>query len=124
MAERDQHLTELTQHHHLLHAVEHMGWAAKALSAGIAPVRPDLLWEAIDVLTKALEKAVYPRPARRRGRPSKEEMPTPDDLVARPYADPMLAAEIEEDQKRMAALPRFIPDVPLMPALPVCKAKK
>ena len=61
---------------------------------------------------KALEKAGYPRPARARGRPAKDETPTPDDLVASPYDDPMLAAEEEDLRERMAALPNFIPPLP------------
>src|SRR5690606_32723135 len=109
MAERDQQLAEYKQKSHLLHAAEHMGWAAKALAAGVEPVRPERIWEALDVLAKALEKAGHPRPSRARGRPSKSETPTPDDLVASPYDDPMLAAEIEDAQERVAALPNFIP---------------
>lgn len=109
MAERDRQLAELTQRHHLLHAAEHMGWAAKALAAGMEPVRPERIWDALDVLAKALERAGYSRPTRARGRPSKSETPTPDDLVASPYGDPMLAAEQEEMYERMAALPDFIP---------------
>jgi hypothetical protein len=100
----------LTQRHHLLHAVEHMGWAAKALLSGEKPVQPERIWEALDVLTKALEKTGHPRPARGRGRPSKEEMPTPDDLITSPYDDPELVAEMEETQERMTALPSSIPD--------------
>ena len=111
-AERDQLCMELTQQHHLLHAAEHMGWAAKALAAEVEPIRPERIWEALDVLTKALERAGYPRPARARGRPSKDETPTPDDLVASPYDDPMLAAEEEDLRERMAALPNFIPPLP------------
>jgi len=109
MAERDRQLAEYKQKSHLLHAAEHMGWAAKALAAGVEPVRPERIWEALDVLAKALEKAGHPRPSRARGRPSKSETPTPDDLVASPYDDPMLAAEIEDAQERVAALPNFIP---------------
>ena len=109
IAERDQQRQELAQRHHLLHAAEHMGWAAKALLAGADPVRPERIWEALDVLAKALEKAGYPRPSRGRGRPSKDETPTPDDLVVSLYDDPMLAAEIEDAQERVAALPNFIP---------------
>lgn len=108
-AERDRQLAEHNQKYHLLHAVEHMGWAAKALLAGTDPVRPERIWEALDVLAKALEKAGYPRPSRGRGRPSKDETPTPDDLVVSLYDDPMLAAEIEDAQERVAALPNFIP---------------
>ncbi|WP_292976030.1 hypothetical protein [Nitrosomonas sp.] len=107
MAERDQQLAEYKQKKHLLHAAEHMGWAAKVLAAGVEPVRPERIWEALDVLAKALEKAGHPRPSRARGRPSKSETPTPDDLVASPYDDPMLAAEQEEMYERMAALPKF-----------------
>ena len=109
MAERDRQLVECKQKSHLLHAAEYMGWAAKALAAGVEPVRPERIWEALDVLAKALEKAGHPRPSRARGRPSKSETPTPDDLVASPYDDPMLAAEQEEMYERMAALPRFPP---------------
>jgi len=110
MAERDRQLAEYKQKSHLLHAAEHMGWAAKALAAGVEPVRPERIWEALDVLAKALEKAGYPRPTRARGRPSKSETPTPDDLVASPYDDPVLAAEQAEMDERMATLPSFIPD--------------
>ena len=110
MAERDRQLAEYKQKSHLLHAAEQMGWAAKALAAGVEPVRPERIWEALDVLAKALEKAGYPRPTRARGRPSKSETPTPDDLVASPYDDPMLAAEQAEMDERMATLPSFIPD--------------
>ena len=106
-AERDRQLAALTQKHHLLHVAEHMGWAAKALAAGVEPVQPGRIWDALDVLAKALEKAGHPRPVRARGRPSKSETPTPDDLVASPYDDPMLAAEQEEMYERMAALPKF-----------------
>lgn len=109
MAERNQQLAEYKQKSHLLHAAEHMGWAAKALAAGVGPVRPERIWEALDVLAKALEKAGHPRPSRARGRPSKSETPTPDDLVASPYDDPTLAAEQEEMYERMAALPDFVP---------------
>lgn len=109
MAERDRQLAEYKQKSHLLHAAEHMGWAAKALAAGVEPVRPERIWDALDVLAKALEKAGHPRPSRARGRPSKSETPTPDDLVASPYDDPMLAAEQEEMYERMAALPDFVP---------------
>ncbi|HEJ3369400.1 TPA: hypothetical protein ACPHXD_005259 [Pseudomonas aeruginosa] len=111
MAERDRQLAEYKQKSHLLHAAEHMGWAAKALAAGVEPVRPERIWEALDVLAKALEKAGHPRPSRARGRPSKSETPTPDDLVASPYDDPMLAAEQEEVDERMAALPDFTADM-------------
>ena len=107
MAERDQQLAEYKQKNHLLHAAEHMGWAAKALAAGVEPTRPERIWDALDVLAKALEKAGHPRPSRARGRPSKSETPTPDDLVANPYDDPMLAGEQEEMYERMAALPKF-----------------
>lgn len=109
VAERDQQHLELMQRYHLLHAAEYMGWAAKALLAGEKPVWPERIWEALDVLTKVLEKTGHPRPVRGRGRPSKEEMPTPEDLVTSPYDDPMLVAEMEETQERMAALPSFIP---------------
>lgn len=111
MAERDQQLAEYKQKSHLLHAAEHMGWAAKALAAGVEPVRPERIWDALDVLAKALEKAGHPRPSRARGRPSKSETPTPDDLVANPYDDPMLAGEQEEMYERMAALPDFTADM-------------
>lgn len=111
MAERDRQLAEYKQKTHLLHAAEHMGWAAKALAAGVGPVRPERIWEALDVLAKALEKAGHPRPSRARGRPSKSETPTPDDLVASPYDDPMLAVEQEEMYERMAALPDFTADM-------------
>jgi len=107
MAERDRQLVEYKQKYHLLHAAEHMGWAAKALAAGVEPVRPERIWDALDVLAKALEKAGHPRPSRARGRPSKSETPTPDDLVANPYDNPMLADEQEEMYERMAALPKF-----------------
>ncbi|MDR2164231.1 MAG: hypothetical protein LBO79_01060 [Zoogloeaceae bacterium] len=110
MAERDQRLAEYKQKSHLLHAAENMGWAAKALAAGVEPVRPERIWEALDVLAKALEKAGHPRPSRARGRPSKSETPTPDDLVASPYDDPMLVAEQEDMAERMTALPNFIPN--------------
>lgn len=110
IAERDRQLAEYKQKSHLLHAAEHMGWAAKALAAGVKPVRPERIWDALDVLAKALEKAGHPRPSRARGRPSKSETPTPDDLVASPYDDPMLAAEQAEMDERMATLPSFIPD--------------
>ena len=106
-AERDRQLAALTQKHHLLHVAEHMGWAAKALAAGVEPVQPGRIWDALDVLAKALEKAGHPRPVRARGRPSKSETPTPDDLVANPYDNPMLADEQEEMYERMAALPKF-----------------
>lgn len=76
---------------------------------GVKPVRPERIWDALDVLAKALEKAGHPKPSRARGRPSKSETPTPEDLVASPYDDPMLAAEQEEMYERMAALPDFIP---------------
>jgi hypothetical protein len=109
-AERDRQLVEHNQKHYLLHAAEHMGWAAKALAAGVEPTRPERIWDALDVLAKALEKAGYPRPTRARGRPSKSETPTPDDLVASPYDDPVLAAEQAEMDERMATLPSFIPD--------------
>ena len=108
-AERDQQFLELTQRQHLLHAAEYMGWAAKALVAEVEPVRPERIWDAMDVLAKALEKAGYPRPTRARGRPAKDETPTPDELVAGPYDDPMLAAEEEYLRERMAVLPNFIP---------------
>ncbi|HBO8167738.1 hypothetical protein JEV46_21710 [Pseudomonas aeruginosa] len=111
-AERDRQLAELTQKHHLLHVAEHMGWAAKALAAGVEPVQPGRIWDALDVLAKVLEKAGHPRPVRARGRPSKSETPTPDDLLTSPYDDPMMAAEQEEMAERMAALPDFIPDRP------------
>ncbi|WP_219845673.1 hypothetical protein [Burkholderia multivorans] len=111
MAERDRQFAEYKQKSHLLHAAEHMGWAAKALAAGVEPVRPERIWDALDVLAKALEKAGHPRPSRARGRPSKSETPTPDDLVASPYDDPMLAAEQEEMYERMAALPDFTADM-------------
>ena len=107
ITERDRQLVEYKQKSHLLHAAEHMGWAAKALAAGVEPVRPERIWDALDVLAKALEKAGHPRPSRARGRPSKSETPTPDDLVANPYDDPMLAGEQEEMYERMAALPKF-----------------
>lgn len=110
IAERDRQLAEYKQKSHLLHAAEHMGWAAKALAAGVEPVRPERIWDALDVLAKALEKAGHPRPSRARGRPSKSETPTPDDLVANPYDDPMLAGEQEETYERMAALPDFTAD--------------
>ncbi|AKE72325.1 TPA: hypothetical protein ACGJ7L_004464 [Pseudomonas aeruginosa] len=110
MAERDRQLVEHKQKYHLLHAAEHMGWAAKALAAGVKPVRPERIWDALDVLVKALEKANHPRPSRSRGRPSKSETPTPDDLVASPYDDPTLTAEQEETYERMAALPDFTAD--------------
>lgn len=110
MAERDRQLVEHKQKYHLLHAAEHMGWAAKALAAGVKPVRPERIWDALDVLVKALEKANHPRPSRSRGRPPKSETPTPDDLVASPYDDPTLAAEQEEIYERMAALPDFTAD--------------
>lgn len=113
VAERDQQFVELTQRHYLLHAAEHMGWAAKALAVEVEPIRPERIWEAMDVLAKALEKAGYPRPTRARGRPTKDETPTPDDLVASPYDDPMLAAEEEDLRERMAALPNFIPLLPV-----------
>lgn len=109
-AERDRQLAALTQKHHLLHVAEHMGWAAKALAAGVEPVQPGRIWDALDVLAKALEKAGHPRPVRARGRPSKSETPTPDDLLTSPYDDPMLAAEQEEMHERMAALPDFTAD--------------
>jgi hypothetical protein len=110
IAERDRQLGEYKQKNHLLHAAEHMGWAAKALAAGMEPVRPERIWDALDVLAKALEKAGHPRPVRARGRPSKSETPTPEDLVASPYDDPMLAAELEEMSERMATLPDFTAD--------------
>ena len=109
VAERDQQFMELAQRYYLLHAAEYIGWAAKALAADVEPVQPERIWEALDVLAKALEKAGYPRPARARGRPAKDETRTPDDLVASSYDDPMLAAEQEELQERIAALPNFIP---------------
>ncbi|HCF2737084.1 TPA: hypothetical protein NIB26_005059 [Pseudomonas aeruginosa] len=107
-AERDRQLAEVTQKHYLLYVAEHMGWAAKGLAAGVEPIRPERIWDALDVLAKSLEKAGYPRPVRARGRPSKSETPTPDDLLTSPYDDPMLAAEQEEMYARMAALPRFM----------------
>jgi len=109
MTERQQQLVEDTQRYHLLRAAEHMGWAAKALIAEVEPIRPERIWEALDVLAKALEKAGHPRPARARGRPSKGETLKPDDLVSSSNDDPMLAAEQEELRERMAALPNFIP---------------
>ena len=112
VAERDQQFVELAQRYYLLHAAEYIGWAAKALAVEVEPIRPERIWDAMDVLAKALEKAGYPRPARARGRPTKDETPTPDDLVANPYDDPMLAAEEEDLRERMAALPNFIPLLP------------
>ncbi len=109
MTERQQKLVEDTQRYHLLHAAEHMGWAAKAIAAEVEPIRPERIWEALDVLAKSLEKAGHPRPARARGRPSKDETPNPDDLVSSAHDDLMLAAEQEELRERMAALPNFIP---------------
>jgi hypothetical protein len=47
VAERDQQQETLAQRHHLLHAAEHMGWAAKALLAGVEPVWPERIWEAL-----------------------------------------------------------------------------
>jgi hypothetical protein len=108
-AERDRQLVECKQKSHLLHADEHMGWAAKALLAGVIPVLPERIWEALDVLAKAREKAGYPRPSRGRGRPSKNETSTPDDQVVSLYDDPMLAAEVEDEQEWVTALPNFIP---------------
>ncbi len=109
VADRDQQFVEHTQRYHLLHVTEHIAWAAKALAAEVEPFQPERIWGALDVLAKALEKAGHPRPTRARGRPSKDETPTPDDLVASPYDDPMLATEQEELQERIAALPNFIP---------------
>lgn len=107
VAERDRELEEDTQRDRLLHVVENMGWAAKALLAGEKPDQPERIWDALDVLTKALEQARYPRPTRGRGRPLKTETPTPDDLIASPYDDPMLVAEMKAAQQRIAALPDF-----------------
>ncbi|WP_300294481.1 hypothetical protein [Nitrosomonas sp.] len=44
IAERDRQLAEYKQKSHLLHAAEHMGWAAKALAARseASPTRADL----------------------------------------------------------------------------------
>jgi len=123
VAERDRQQEALVQRYHLLHVAEHMGWAAKALLAGVEPVWPERIWEALDVLAKALEKSGHPRAARGRGRPSKDETPTPDDLVADPYNDPMLAAEMEETQERMARLPKFIPNRPAVARKPSRKIK-
>ena len=41
IAERDRQLAEYKQKSHLLHAAEHMGWAAKALAAGVGQSSPD-----------------------------------------------------------------------------------
>lgn len=104
-AERDRQFVELTQRRHLLHAAEHMGWAAKALAAEVEPIRPERIWEALDVLAKALEKAGYPRPARARGRPSKDEIPTPDDLVASTFNESILAAKQTKARGRRKKAP-------------------
>lgn len=103
-AERDRQLVEHNQKYHLLHAAKQIGWAAKALAAGVEPIWPEQIWDALDVLAKALEKADYPQPTRAHGRPSKNEMPTPDDLVASFYDDPMVVAKQGEMDERMATL--------------------
>lgn len=54
MAERDQQFVELAQRYYLLHAAEYMGWAAKALAADVEPAQSERIWEALDVLAKAL----------------------------------------------------------------------
>lgn len=108
-AERDRQLVEHNQKYHLLHAAKQIGWAAKALAAGVEPIWPGQIWDAMDVLAKALEKADYPKPTRAHGRPPKGETPTPDYVVACLFDDPMVAAEQVEMDERRAALPCFIP---------------
>ncbi|WP_276488593.1 hypothetical protein [Ectopseudomonas mendocina] len=107
IAERDQQRQELAQRHHLLHAAEHMAWAASALEAGVPPMRPERLWEAIDLLSKALEQAGYSKPVRARGRPSKADSPSVNSLMNDPYCDDLLCSDFEEGLKKMAALPDF-----------------
>lgn len=83
--------------------------ASRALDAGIRPRDPEKLWSALDVLARTLTGAGYPKPKQdRRGRPSKEDVVSAEDLFS-PYDDPMLRAEMEEVQERLAALPNFIP---------------
>ncbi|MGH8759164.1 MAG: hypothetical protein ACREVW_06575 [Burkholderiales bacterium] len=78
---RDQQVAELLQRHHLGRLTEYLGLAAKALESGVEPDDARLIWDAIGVLTRALEKTGYPRPAKERGRPTKASMPSPDDLI-------------------------------------------
>lgn len=80
-ATRDQQITELLQRHHLGRLTEYLGLAAKALESGVEPRDAELIWSAVGVLTRALEKAGYPKPAKERGRPTKASMPSPDDLI-------------------------------------------
>lgn len=78
---RDQQITELLQRHHLGRLAEYLGLAAKALSSGIEPEDPERLWDAIGILTRALEKAGHPKTARERGRPAKASRPSAEDLI-------------------------------------------
>ncbi|MDH4908283.1 hypothetical protein ACWA5G_09995 [Xanthomonas axonopodis pv. ricini] len=80
-AARDQQVAELLQRHHLGRLREYLGLAAKALEAGVQPQDAGLLWDAVGVLTRALEKAGHPKPLKERGRPSKASTPSPDDLI-------------------------------------------
>lgn len=99
MAERDWRLAEHKQKSHLLHAAEHMGWAAKALAAGVEPVRSELdlggAGEGRAPKAKPIDcESVYRR-AKRRCRMI---------LLPAPCDDPILAAEQEDMYERMAAL--------------------
>jgi len=125
VAYRDEQIAELGQRHHLLRVVEHLGLAAKALEAGVEPLSSDRIWDAIEVFGKALEKAGYPKPIKGRGRPTKEAIVNSDDLLSSPYDDPMLQAESDDENwKRMAALPNFVPDDSLVLELPNKKNRK
>ncbi|ARR15308.1 MULTISPECIES: hypothetical protein [Xanthomonas] len=80
-AARDQQVAELLQRHHLGRLGEYLGLAAKALEAGVQPQDAGLLWNAVGVLTRALEKAGYQKPIKERGRPTKAATLSTDDLV-------------------------------------------
>lgn len=80
-AVRDQQIAELLQRHHLGRLAEYLGPAAKALESGVEPNDAGLIWDAVGVLARAMEKAGYRKPAKERGRPTKASTPSPDDVI-------------------------------------------
>jgi hypothetical protein len=103
IADRNRQVREACQRFQLKRLTEHIGMAAKAIEGGEDPPDAELLWEAMDVLAKALERRGYERPKRERGRPAKSQELRADDLLAE--------WEFMTSEDRVAELPDFSVEV-------------
>lgn len=99
VADRNAQMRAAAQRYQLARLAENIAMAVKAVEDGVAPADPSRLWEAMDVLARALDRAGYERPKRERGRPSKAEELSADDLLSE--------WEAMTCEDRLAELPDF-----------------